>query len=167
MKQDTHQICRMIFRWPAFCLSICLLLWSHTASAQVCVTTAVAPVFAPYQASAGGTTGTGSINVSCVVLGILGQDVSYTVRLSLSAQAQGLQRRMLGDANYLSYNLFCDSGYSQIWADGDGSTCVASGGQSGLLGTLLTVYPVYARIPGGQYVAPGSYNDTVQIDVLY
>lgn len=148
-------------------LGLCLGLWSQAASAQVCLTTAVPPVFANYQASGTGSNGTGSVSVSCVVLGVLGQNVFYTVKLGLNGQAQGTQRRMNSGAAYLGYNLFCDSSYSQIWGDGGSGTCVATGGQAGLLGTLLTVYPVYGRIPGGQYVAPGSYSDIVAIEVLY
>jgi len=148
-------------------MAMCLALCSQAASAQVCTTIAVTPVFGSYQASGAGSNSTGSVSVSCVVLGLLGQSVFYTVRLGLSSQAVGTQRRMgLGTA-YLGYNFFCDNGYSRVWADGSGTTCVATGGQSGLLGTLLTVYPVYGRIPGGQYVGPGTYLDTVSIEVLY
>jgi len=161
-----HQILRHFRRVLAPCLGLCLMLWGQAASAQLCTTTALPPVFAAYQASGTGNNGTGSVSVSCVVL-VGAQSVFYTVKLGLSGQAQGTQRRMSSGAAYLSYNLFCDSGYSQIWADGNSGTCVATGGQAGLLGTLLTVYPVYGRIPGGQYVAPGSYSDIVSIEVLY
>ena len=148
-------------------VAVCLALCSQAASAQVCTTTGVAPVFASYQGSGTGSNSTGSVSVSCVVPGLLGLSVFYTVRLGLSSQAQGTQRRMGLGAAYLDYNFFCDSGHSRVWADGGGTTCVATGGQAGLLGTLLTVYPVYGRIPGGQYVAPGTYLDTVAIEVLY
>ena len=39
--------------------------------------------------------------------------------------------------------------------------------QNGLLGKLLTVYPVYGRNTHGQFVTPGTYNDSVTIQVLY
>lgn len=151
--------------FPAACLG--LALWGQAAMAQICTTTGLAPAFAAYQASGTLNSSAGSVSVSCVVLGVLGQNVSYTVRLGLSAQAQGMQRRMASGAAYLGYNLFCDSGYSQVWGDGSNGSCVRTGGQSGLLGTLLTVYPVYGRIPEGQYVAPGTYSDLVSIEVLY
>ena len=70
--------------------------------------------------------------------------------------------------NFLNYNFFCTSGFNQIWADGLGGTCVITGG-----GTVLTLFPlvtthtVYGRILGGQFVATGTYTDTVAINVLY
>ena len=145
----------------------CLLLWGQAALAQICTTTGVAPVFVGYQASGPGAESAGSVSVTCVVLGILGQSVSYTVNLGPGGQAQGMQRRMGSGAAFLRYNFYCDSGRSQVWADGSGGTCRAAGGQAGLLGTLLTVYPVYASIPGQQYVTPGAYSDLVSIEVLY
>lgn len=160
------QILKHFRRMLAPCLYLGLGLWGQ-AQAQVCLTTALPPVFANYQASGTGSNGTGSVSVTCVVLGLLGQSVFYTVKLGLNGQAQGTQRRMNSGAAYLGYNLFCDSGHSQIWGDGSSGTCVATGGGASLLGTLLTVHPVYGRIPGGQYVPTGSYGDLVSIEVLY
>lgn len=148
-------------------LGLWLALWGQAASAQVCTTSAVSPVFGNYLSTSPGNTAAGSVSVSCLVLGILGQDVSYVVKLGLSGQAQGTQRRMGSGGNFLGYNVFCDSGHNQIWADGASATCVRTGGQAGLLGNLLTVYPLYGRIPGGQFVPPGSYNDLITIEVLY
>lgn len=149
-------------------LGLWLALWAQVASAQVCTTSTVTPVFGNYLATAPGSTASGSVSVSCVVLGVLGQTVLYTVRLSPGGQAQGTQRRMARvGGNFLSYNVFCDGGYNQIWGDGSSGTCVRTGGQAALLGTLLTVFPLYGRIPGGQFVPPGSYSDTIAIEVLY
>lgn len=149
-------------------LGLWLALWAPVASAQACTTSTVAPVFGNYLSTSSGSNAAGSVSVSCVVPGALGQDVFYTVKLSLGGQPQGTQRRMgSGGANFLAYNVFCDSAYNQIWADGTGATCVRSGGQARLLGTLLTVYPLYGRIPGGQFVSPGAYSDTIAVEVLY
>lgn len=149
-------------------LGLWLSLWAQAASAQVCVTSTVLPIFGNYLASSPATTAAGSVSVSCVVLGVLGQSVFYTVSLSPGGQAQGTQRRLgNGGASFLPYNVFCDSGYNQIWADGSSGTCTRTGGQAGLLGTLLTVFPLYGRIPGGQFVPPGSYTDTIAVEVLY
>ncbi|WP_309679150.1 spore coat U domain-containing protein [Polaromonas sp.] len=148
-------------------LGLWLALSGQAASAQVCTTSAVAPVFGNYLSTSPGSNAAGSVSVSCVVPGVLGQNVFYSVKLGLSGQAQGTQRRMGSAGNFLAYNVFCDSGYNQIWADGTGASCVRTGGQAGLLGTLLTVYPLYGRIPGGQFVSPGSYSDNIAIEVLY
>ena len=144
-----------------------MALCSPTASAQLCTTSVVAPVFGLYRSAGNGNSANGVINVSCVVNGVVPQSVLYTVKLELSAQAQGTQRRMTSGSNSLQYNIYCSSSYSQVWADGNNSTCMASGGQPNLLGTLLGVHPVYGRIPGGQFVAPGTYTDNIAVQVLY
>lgn len=158
-----HQILRRLSHALAPCLGLCLALWSHAASAQVCTVTADPPVFGNYNASDVGTNTVGKVKVGCK----LGPSVSYAVKLSLGGQPQGTQRRMISGTGYLSYNLFCDSGYSQIWADGGGGTCARPGSHSGSAVSPDTEHTVYGRIPGGQYVAAGSYTDTVVIEVLY
>lgn len=146
-------------------LSLWLVLGSHGAMAQQCTVNAVSPVFGNYQGSSTGSNASGSISVSCITP--TPQNVFYTVKLGLSGQSQGSQRRMNAGTNYLSYNVFCDASYSQIWTDGTAGSCVVTGGQASQLGTLLRVYPVYGRVPGGQFVAPGTYADTIPVQVLY
>ena len=150
--------------WAA---GLLMVLCSPTAWAQLCTTSVVAPVFGVYRSAGNGNSANGAINVSCVVSGGVPQSVLYTVKLDLSANAQGTQRRMTHGSNTLQYNVFCSGSYNQVWADGASSTCTASGGQPNLLGTLLGVHPVYGRIPGGQFVIPGVYTDSIAIQVLY
>ena len=142
-----------------------LVLFSQHAAAATCtVTPIVAPVFAAYQGAT--IDATGSITVRCTAL--IPDSVSYTMSLGLGNQPVGTQRRMAVGASRLNYNLYCTNGYTQIWGDGTGGTCVASGG-----GTVLVLFPlvqtftVYARIPLDQFVAAGAYTDTVAIQVLY
>jgi spore coat protein U-like protein len=148
---------------------LCGMLWavSQCASAQQCTTTANAPVFGSYLSSGSGNNVAGSITVSCVVLGAVPIDVFYSINIDPGGNAQGTQRRMGFGSNYLNYNIYCDIARSQIWADANNSTCVITGGQSALLGTRVTLHPVYGRIPGGQYVAAGVYTDILQVQVLY
>ena len=151
----------------ACCAGVLMAICSASVCAQLCTTSVVAPVFGAYRSAGNGNSANGSISVSCVVGGVVPQSVLYTVKLDLSAQAQGSQRRMVYGSNSLQYNVFCSSSYNQVWADGNNSTCVVSGGQPNLLGTLLGIHPVYGRIPGGQFVAPGIYTDSIPIQVLY
>ena len=155
---------RRTFVWGA---GLLMVMCSPTAWAQICTTSVVAPVFGVYRSAGNANNANGAINVSCVVSGVVPQSVLYTVKLDLSAQAQGTQRRMAYGSNTLQYNVYCSSSYNQVWVDGNNSTCMASGGQPNLLGTLLGVHPVYGRIPGGQFVAPGLYTDSIAIQVLY
>ncbi len=153
--------------WRTLAITLLLLVSGHAANAQICTSSVTTPVFANYRATGADTAANGSVSVSCVVLGVTGQSVSYTVKLELGAQSLGTQRRMLSGGQYLRYNVYCDSGLQNVWADGGASTCVQTGGQAGLLGTLLTVFPVYGNIPAGQFVPAGIYTDTIAVQVLY
>jgi spore coat protein U-like protein len=69
-------------------------------------------------------------------------------------------------ADTLNYNLFADATYTQVRGDGSGGTFV--GGPVVL--TLTQANPtqtasgtVYARVPGGQNVAPGTYTTTTPV----
>lgn len=158
-------------RLQRFCLYsaflILLLLCQKNAQAQLCTASAVAPAFGNYQSAGSGNSANGSISISCQVLGATPQTVFYTIQLELNSQAQLMQRRMALGSAYLNYNVFCDGGYNQIWADGSSSSCTVTGGQTDLLGNLMKVYPVYGRIPGGQFLSPGTYTDSITVKVLY
>ena len=146
-------------------LGLTLTLFSQPGLAATCIVGSVTtPVFAPYQ----GVTldATGSITVNCTSLAT--ENVSYSIRLSLGNQALGTQRRMVQGGNFLTYNFFCSNGYSQVWADGLGGSCVTTGGGSvQALFPLVSTHTVYGRIPGEQFVAAGAYNDSVILNVLY
>lgn len=154
-------MCRSIF------LCLIFYLFPQVSLAQICTASATAPVFGNYRAAGSDTAANGSVSVSCLVEGISAKSVFYSVKLALSTQSQGTSRRMLSAGNYLHYNVYCDGGLQNIWADGDSSTCVNTGGQANFLGTLLTVFPIYGNIKSGQFVASGSYTDTIAIQVLY
>lgn len=151
-------------------LALVLALCTSPSQAQTCTATAVAPAFGVYSPSGGNTFANGVVSVSCNVLGVVPISVFYTIRLGLGSQPTGQQRQLAGGpggAGRLQYNLYCDSGYTQVWADGSASSCVVSGGQALLLGSLLTPHPVYGLIISGQYVSAGSYSDVIAVDVLY
>jgi spore coat protein U-like protein len=148
-------------------LGFVLLNCSSTCFAQQCVTTAVPPVFGTYRSSGSGNDVNGTITVSCSVLGTTAVDINYSIKLELSGNAQGIQRQMVFGNEFLKYNLYCDAGRSQVWADGANSTCTILGGQTALLGTRATVHSLYGRIPGGQYVAAGAYFDSLLVQILY
>jgi spore coat protein U-like protein len=146
-------------------LLLALALNSHDAWAQICLVATSSPVFTSYQSST--LASTGSVTVTCTVLGVIGLNVSYSVQMGFSALASGTQRRMGWNGNYLRYNFFCNGSYGQPWGNGNNATCVATGGQNALIGVLINSYTVYAQIPGAQFVQPGTYTDTVPVNVLY
>lgn len=91
---------------------------------------------------------------------------TFTVRCTRGVTAQvGLDnglwysgsRRMRSGAtsNYLSYNLYSDSGYSASWNNSSNRVSYTAASKSAQTMT------VYGRIPGAQDPAAGSYTDTV------
>jgi spore coat protein U-like protein len=68
-------------------------------------------------------------------------------------------------ASQLSYNIYTTSGYSAIWGDGTGGTVTQS--FSALLSLGTVTYATYGRIPAGQYIAAGSYGDSITVTLMY
>ena len=106
-------------------------------------------------------TGTGTVTVVC------SSGTSATITLGQGSNPQAastdaipLRRLKLG-TNYLSYALYQNNTYSEIWGNtaGTGASHTGTGSASD-----VTVYGV---IPGTQNVPPGSYSDTVVATVSF
>ena len=71
--------------------------------------------------------------------------------------SSGTTRRMAGGTDFLSYELYQDSSRSTVWGSGvaAGETIVTAPSKA------ARTFTVYGRVPAGQDVAAGSYNDTV------
>lgn len=111
--------------------------------------------------------GTGNVQVSCSLIGVISILVNYDILLSAGASGTFANRIMTGGGYNLTYNLYTTAGHSAIWGDGSGGTASVSDGY--LLGLLTTVrnYPVHGRLIAGQNVAPGIYSDTIVVTVNY
>jgi spore coat protein U-like protein len=77
-------------------------------------------------------------------------------------------REMRKGLNRLTYNLYVDPGYSQIWGDGSFGTRVVFGHISLDFVNFLTFsIPVYGKIPAQLEPAPGNYSDTIVATMIY
>lgn len=139
---------------------------SATVSSTCSVTTS--PVaFGDYNPTAGtADTATGTVAVTCT----LGS--SYSIALDAGANEStagnaNTRRMKANTSDYLSYGLYLDSGHTTVWGDGANGTSIspASGSHTG--DGSAQSYDVYGSIPAGQYVAPGTYTDTVVATVTY
>jgi spore coat protein U-like protein len=111
--------------------------------------------FGAYRSDASATAET-TISYDCPA----GMAISLT--LSPGRQPGGGARAMLRDGgeDLLPYQLFQDSGRSQVWGDQADALMIestAAGGDS---------VPVFGRIEPGQEVPPGTYRDTVVITLV-
>lgn len=105
----------------------------------------------------------GSVQFSCSAGSI---PVSVDFSMGSNSPSFG-QRRMQwsGGGDYLSYNIYYDAAYTQIFGDGTGGT-VHFTTTTGPQNKTITV-PYYGMISAGQDVHAGSYSDTVTVTASF
>jgi spore coat protein U-like protein len=102
--------------------------------------------------------GTGTVTVACT------KGATSTVGLALGSNASGSTRRMRdGGTNYLTYELYQDSGRTTVWGN-SGAGLYNPGAAPSKTARNFTVY---GRVPSNQDVPAGSYNDTVVATVNF
>ncbi|MDY0062095.1 MAG: spore coat U domain-containing protein [Myxococcota bacterium] len=87
------------------------------------------------------------------------RQTAYTVTLDQGQHARGDLRHMARGDSLLAYRLYLDPGRRVEWRGTTGRRGKGSG--------LPQVQTVYGRIPAGQRVAAGEYQDVVTITVTY
>ena len=95
---------------------------------------------------------TGSVTVTCV-----SSTTPYNVLLGAGANYSSA-RRMASGTNYVPYELYRDSGRTQVWGETIGTDTQT--------GTGTSTFTVYGRVPNLAYAA-GNYTDTVLVTVDY
>jgi spore coat protein U-like protein len=90
--------------------------------------------------------------------------VGYGVALSAGGGtgATYAVRRLTSGTDTMDYSLYRDSGRTEVWGDGSGTTVAYSGTGTGAAQTI----PVYGRIPP-QTVPTGAYTDTITVTLTY
>jgi spore coat protein U-like protein len=93
----------------------------------------------------------GTVVVTCT------KGAGTRIDLGLGGNALGSVRRMAGATEFLTYELYQDSGHTIVWGSGatNGNTIGAAPSRA------ARTIDVYGRVPGGQDVAADSYTDTV------
>jgi spore coat protein U-like protein len=156
-------------RWrvfSVFALLSCVSVVAHGAVS--CGASANGVAFGTYDPLQGSPdTSTGNVTVTCTTNG---SSSFITVLVSLSTGLSGTYsaRQMFSGPDALSYNLYGDNTYTQVWGDGNGGTMqgstslhVVPGGPRSLTST------VYGQVPAGQDVDGGTYADTIVVTVTY
>ncbi|HKI98178.1 MAG TPA: spore coat U domain-containing protein [bacterium] len=104
---------------------------------------------------------TGTVTVVCSA------GTPYQVLLGAGSYADGAfqRRRLRGTSGnyYLAYNVYIDSARNIVWGDGTNNTAVLSGMGSG----APTSFQVFGRIPPGQNVPAGVYQDLLAITLVW
>jgi spore coat protein U-like protein len=127
-------------------------------------------VYDPVATSADDSVGT--VTVTCRHVSGNAERVSYSVSLAngLLGTSPATRAMRAGTAR-LGYNVFTDPARTQVWGNGTGGTVIASGamtvGPGVGNGTKTFVHSVYGRIPQLQDAAPGTYNDTMVLTLVF
>jgi spore coat protein U-like protein len=147
-------------------LSACLGTASSGAAWAICTIAAIPVNFGLYNPlTPTANVANGTVTMTCTVL--VGLFENWTLALSTGNSGNFSTRQMLNGASPLSYNLYTSAAYSNVWGDGSGSTTLVGGGALLSIGTTVTPYTVYGRIPAGQDSAAGSFMDTIVVTLNY
>ena len=101
--------------------------------------------------------GTGTVTITCT------KGSGPTVGLDVGSNASGSTRRMTDGSEYLSYELYQNSGRTTVWGS-SGGAIYDPGAAPSYAARSLTVY---GRVGAGQDVSVGSYSDTVVATVTF
>jgi len=123
--------------------------------AKNCSITTTAVAFGSYDPIVTNATtpldGTGTVVVTCT------KGAGTRIDLGLGANASGSTRRMTGGTDFLTYELYQDSGRATVW----GSGAVAGQTIATAPSKAPRTFTVYGRVAAAQDVAAASYADTV------
>ncbi len=149
-------------------ISILLFLTMHNASAGENCSTSPPTITFPtyYTTNASATTVTASLPVTCITDNSGTRTVSYTVTFSAGSSGSSANRRMANGGNTLNYNIYKNSGYSQIYGNGTGGTVIISNAYS-FITSRTDNYAIYSKIPALQNVYVGNYSDSVSVTVTW
>jgi spore coat protein U-like protein len=141
---------------------------AHAAILAQCSASTTGIAFSTYLPSSAPVDVTGSISVTCTIEAQ--GTASFTIGAS-TGNGSYASRQMNNGSSALAYQLYTDAAHTTAWGDGSAGTSVINGSMTGLpslIGQQDTVTSnVYARIPAGQWVAPGAYNDTIVVTVTF
>lgn len=134
------------------------------AATAVCTVSTSGVAFGGYNPLPGSPADTnGTISVTCS--GTAGDTAAYTVTITAGLGSFSA-RKMQSGVNALSYNLYKDSGFTQVWGDGTSGTSIVSDSVTLTSSSLITNYLVYSKIAGGQQtVKANTYSDSLLVTV--
>jgi spore coat protein U-like protein len=136
------------------------------AGNAVCTVAVSGVAFGSFNPLSGQSASTnGTIAVTCS--GAASDTASYTIAIT-SGWGTFSARKLVAGADTLTYNLYKDSGCTQVWGDGTAGTSTVSDSVTLTSTSVTTNYVVYSRIAGGQRMAKvNTYSDNLIVTVTY
>ena len=148
-------------------LTAMLLATVGARAALVCTVSTSGAAFGAFNPLAGQAADTtGTISVTCIGLPLSTTGYTITIASGLGSFAA---RKMVSGSDNLTYNLYKDSAFTQVWGDGSGSTFTVTDSVTIPLSLSITTnYVVYSRIVSGQNMAKAhTYSDNPLITITY
>jgi spore coat protein U-like protein len=131
-----------------------------TVSATCTVTSSGVAFTGPFDGTE--VPGTGTITINC------SNGAPFNITLDAGSNAIPSKRRMALGPDYLSYELYQDSGRSVVWGDQGFAGTYNAGNPVASIGTGLDQdFTVYAKMPSQQVGPDGNYQDSVSVIVHY
>jgi spore coat protein U-like protein len=159
----------LLFRLTTVLLTAVLSLTPTPATALGlnCSVSATGVAFGNYDPNSSLPTDmTGNVHVLCTVL-LVSIGAQTNISLDTGGSGSFASRKMSSGVNLLNYNLYKDVSHTTVWGDGTGGTGIfTDNALIEVLGTSID-HAIYGSIPAGQYVAAGSYTDTITVTVEY
>lgn len=147
--------------WPAALAAAGLAFPSAAIAAPSCAVSATSLAFGAYDGLAKAkVTTTGTITISCNGTGTAG----YTITLSPGQSGNQATRYLTNGSTQLDYQVYADPAYTQVFGDGAGGTASLTGSLDAPATGNSTFY---AAIPAGQTPEPGTYSDTLLLQISY
>ena len=154
-------------RGTALACGLLALFFSDLAHALVtsCSVSASGVAFGIYDPAApAATLSSGTIAVNCVVSGATGHN-PITIAFSSGGSGTFGSRTMASGTDTLSYNLYLDAAYTQVWGDGTGGSVTDT--QYVTPGKPAFSSTVYGMMPALQSANAGTFSDTITVTVSF
>jgi len=147
-------------------LAAMLVAGSAAQAAAVCTVSTSGVAFGSFDPLPGQSADTnGTISVTCT--GTAGDSASYTITIT-SGVGSYVARQMAAGTDDLTYNLYIDSGCTQVWGDGTGGTSAVNDSMTLSSTSNTKNYVVHSRIASGQKAAKAHlYSDSLLVTITY
>jgi spore coat protein U-like protein len=139
-------------------LTLSILMLCVEKSYAACSISSNNFAFGAYNPLSGGIkTSSANIGISCTAT------TNVTLQLSPGNSGNFASRYMLKGSEQMNYNIYLDVGMNSIFGDGSSGTSQ----YTGVAGTSPTNVTIYGKIPAGQNISVGQYNDTINIQIFF
>jgi spore coat protein U-like protein len=101
--------------------------------------------------------GSGGVTIACT------KSATATIGLGLGSNPNATTRRMANGSNYLTYELYKESGHTNVWGNSGVDLYTPAAAPS----FAPRTFTVYGEVAAGQDVPAGSYSDTVVATVNF